>query len=90
MVCHFLFLEYVYFKAIHYKKPSSHLILHFQIIFFKPYQIQYKLITCYYNDYMRNSARVWLILNSPIDFNRVKITDLGFGKMLGSAWITLL
>lgn len=39
---------------------------------------------------MRNLARVWLILNSPIDFNKVKITDLGFGKMLGSAWITLL
>lgn len=40
----------------------------------------------YYNDYMGNymgnSASVWLITSIAIDFNRVKVTDLGFGKML--------
>lgn len=40
-------------------------------------------------DSMGNSTSTWLILNSAIDFNRVKITDLGFGKMLFFAWIIL-
>jgi len=72
----------MFFKAIHYKKPSSHLMLHFSNIFFKPYQVNVKSMAFYYNVYMGNSASTWLILNSAIDFNRVKITDLDFGKML--------
>lgn len=48
----------------------------------------------YYNDYtgnyMGNSSSVWLITSIAIDFNRVKVTDLGFGKMLFFACIFII
>lgn len=56
------------------------------MVFFKQYQIQFKSMASYYNDYMGNSASMRLIMNSAIDLNRVKLTDLGFGKMLFFTW----